>query len=220
MIHHQRAIAFLIATAAICLGSCKARGRGTSKISSDIPVAAESFGADPDFQCEAPTDENPAVQPDPGSPEPAYLADSGYPYQRGGCSVDDARQESEWAIVEDCYRAAQLPAGAGRGYLGNLIGQPKCVNVEAAVTKQVARCASQKFKEAAWEYRTVRFLPCKIFQTGLVSDHIYMGICKTNEGKVNVATLCVWTDPWDGLGDFYLPGTGRNRPSHTVHFSM
>lgn len=220
MIRRHSAIVILIATAAICLGSCKARGRGTSKIASDSPLAGGSFEQDPEFQCEVPTDENPGVQPDPGSLEPARLADPGYPYQRGGCSVDDARQESEWAIVEDCYRAAQLPAGAGRGYVGNLLWQPKCTNVHATVTKQVVRCANEKFKNAGWAYQTLRFLPCAIFQTGLISDHVYMGICKASEAKKTEATLCVWTDPWDGLGDFYLPGTGRNRPAHSVNFSM
>jgi hypothetical protein len=219
MISHRKiAVTTFLIFVTGAMVSCKARGRAAGK--NFAAGAGESTETDQDFQCEAPTDENPGVQPDPGNPEPARLADPGYPYQRGGCSVDDARQESEWAIVEDCYRAAQLPAGAGRGYVGNLLWQPKCTNVHATVTKQVVRCATEKFKNAGWQYATLSFLPCSIFQSGLVSDHVYMGICKASETRKTEAALCVWTDPWDGLGEFYLPGTGRNRPSHTVNFSM
>mgnify|MGYP006276443255 CR=1 FL=1 len=218
----KRTFAFLLCGSALlgATSSCKARGRGMGKIASDNTSITDPAPEFEGIQCEVPAGDDETLRPDPGLPQPARLADPGYPYEQGGCVVDNARQEAEWAIVEDCYRNAKLPAGAGYGYLGNLVGQPKCVNVEAAVTKQVVRCARSKFDEAGWEYRTLRILPCKIFQTGLVSDHIYMGICKTNESKVNSATLCSWTDPWDGRGDFYMPGTGRNRDSHAVHFSM
>jgi len=208
----------LIPALASLTTSCKARGRGAGKAA----ASSTSYSADEleGFQCENPSDEDELLRPDPGTSQPARLADPGYPYEYGGCAIDDARQDAEWAIVEDCYRNAKLPYGAGYGYLGNLVGQPKCVNVEAAVSKQVVRCVRGKFEEAGWEYRSLRILPCKIFQTGMISDHVYMGICKTNPLRPAETKLCVWTDPWDGRPEFYLPGTGRNRPAHSVHLSM
>lgn len=215
----------LIAIFAITMAlSCKPRGR-QSQVRSGLPGNLQNqMGQENDdpstFECEAPPTDVQS-ESDPGQNEPmALAADGNYPYARGSCSVENDRQEAEFEAVTSCYLNALKPAGAGQGYFGNIIGKPKCTNVESFVTPQVVKCMSKKIQAAGWEYRFVRFLPCVVMQTGLVSDHIYMGVCKTGEEKLPSANLCLWTDPWDGLGDFYIPGTGRNRPSHQVNLSM
>ncbi len=204
--------------------SCKSRG-SQSRVRSGLPGNLQNQGRDSiddpaDFQCEAPP-EGTQLESEPGSTEPiALTGEENFPYDRGHCTVDNEKQDAEFDAVTGCYLEALKPAGTGMGYFGNVIGNPKCTNVQAFVTRQVVRCMAKKIDASGSEYRFVRFLPCTVMQTGLISDHIYMGVCKTVEGKPSNANLCLWTDPWDGLGDFYIPGTGRNRPSHQVNLSM
>ena len=72
----------LIPALASLTTSCKARGRGAGKAA----ASSTSYSADEleGFQCENPSDEDELLRPDPGTSQPARLADPGYPYEYGG----------------------------------------------------------------------------------------------------------------------------------------
>ena len=154
------------------------------------------------------------------SPAPSMPKASFAPYTWGACDVNSEGDARQLQILRTCYGRAQVPEGAGGGYLGNVMGRPKCTDVGPFVGDQVRKCVKEEAAKLGLNPNTMVFQPCSVYRHGFIGGHEYMGICRVNNGRVTDPQLCAWTDPWQALDDFYQPGTGVNRPSHQVTINL
>lgn len=134
------------------------------------------------------------------------------------------QQYRAYEAIKSCYRRAPLPAGTGAGWAGNVLGRPICTSVEAAVTPSVVRCtlAYYQGQENPVPVTARLILPCNVRRRGLISDHIYLGVCRMvgSTPFSRTTELLSWTDPWQSLDSFYCPNTGQNRPSDIPSATM
>lgn len=194
-------------------GACEVDNSVPAPVSSAAPVAEASASL------QLATQNGPALSPSPQTPGPAPSS-SFSPWSWGDCAVDSQVEADQLQLIRTCFGRAQTPEGAGGGYLGNIMGRPKCTDVGPYVLDQVRKCVKDGAAQMGKNPNLMVFQPCSIFRHGWIGGHEYMGICRVNNGAVTKPQLCAWTDPWQALDSFYEPGTGVHRPAHEVSIAL